>query len=112
MVTRYKKDVYKPKAYMNVTVDYSEMEPTSLKKALSNSTCLDSMRTKYNALLKNKTQVLVPPLSKRTIIVSYWIFHVKKLAFGLLDKRKSRVVAQGYKQVFGFDFLKPLVLYI
>lgn len=64
------------------------------------------MKAKFNDLIKNITWVWVNPPFNRTIIGSKWIFHVKKLASSLLEKKKPRVVAQGYKQVPGFDFLE------
>lgn len=102
MVIIFKKDVFKPKAYMNVSFTKS----LSVKQTFSNVKWFESIKTKFHALIKNKAWVLVLPPFNRTIIGSKQVFHVKKLSPSLLDKRKSRVVVQGHKQVPSFDFSK------
>lgn len=82
---------------MSVTIDSSRKEPTFVKQTLSSPKWLDSINIEYNALLLSKTRVMVPQYSNRTTIGSKWIFCIKKLASGSLEKRKPIVVAQGYK---------------
>jgi hypothetical protein len=37
---------------------------------------------------------------------SKWVFKVKRLVDGSIDKFKARLVAQGFTQCLGFDFAK------
>lgn len=86
MVTRSKKGVFKPKAYMSLSTNCFEKEPLSVKHALTSSEWFDCMKIKLNSLLRNKTWVLVPPPFNITIIGSKCIFHVKTLPYDVLDK--------------------------
>lgn len=68
------------------------------------------MKSKFDALVKDKTWILFSPPNDRKIIDNKWAFRVKELADGQLDKLKARVVAKGCLQVTGFDFFfKPSI---
>jgi hypothetical protein len=65
------------------------------------------------------TWKLVPPLQKRKIIKSKWVFKIKHLPNLTIQKLKARLAAMGYSQVHGLDYqeifaptlcLKPLCL--
>lgn len=103
IVIRDKLGIYKPKSYMSYIVNCTEKKTTSIKQTLACFTLFESMQQEFNALSKNKTWVLIPQPNNRIVIGSRWIFNVRKLPSGMLDKRKSRVGAQVYKQVPSFD---------
>lgn len=56
--------------------------------------------------LKVKHGFLLHPFLIEKLLKVNGFFCVKRLSSGQLDKHKSRVVAQGYKQVLHFDFSK------
>lgn len=66
----------------------------------------------FDALITKDTWTLVPPPTKTKIIRNRWIFHVKKLPNGMLDKRKSMIMAKGYDQSPWFDFLETFSLVV
>ena len=63
------------------------------------------MGLEYDALLRNNTWDLVPSHPKQTIVHSKWIFRTKVKANGTLDRYKARIVAKGFQQTLGVDFL-------
>jgi hypothetical protein len=63
------------------------------------------MEDEHAALLRNNTWTLVPPPSGRNIIGSRWVFKLKHKADGSIDKYKARLVAQGFTQRYGLDYL-------
>jgi hypothetical protein len=75
-----------------------------LGEALGDQNWRNAMNVEYDALMKNKTWHLVPPLKGRNVIDCKWVWKVKRKAYGTLDKYKARLVAEGYKQRFGIDY--------
>lgn len=56
----------------------------------------------------NNTWTSIPRHYNKKIIGSKWVYRVKKLVNGLIEKLKSLVLVKGYDQILGFDFLKIL----
>ena len=63
-----------------------------------------AMQEEYQSIKDNHTWELVPRPSHRKVIGVKWIFKVKFLADGSLDKYKARLVAKGYAQKEGIDY--------
>jgi Reverse transcriptase (RNA-dependent DNA polymerase) len=57
-----------------------------------------------DALTRNNTWQLVPPLSGAHIIGCKWIFKVKKRVDGTIHRYKVRLVAKDYTQEQGLDY--------
>ncbi|KAK1626254.1 hypothetical protein QYE76_000569 [Lolium multiflorum] len=57
-----------------------------------------AMEEEFQALQKNNTWRLVPPVSGVNVIDSKWVFKVKKHADGSIERYKARLVAKGFKQ--------------
>ena len=62
------------------------------------------MEQEFQALRRNDTRRLVPPVSTVNIIDSKWVFEVKKHADGFIERYKARLVAKGFKQQYGLDY--------
>jgi hypothetical protein len=62
------------------------------------------MLDEYNALMRNKTWTLVPPIFGHNIIDYKWVYKVKYKADGTVDWHKARLVAKGFKQHLGIDY--------
>jgi histone deacetylase 1/2 len=63
------------------------------------------MEDEHSALLRNGTWTLVPTPPGRNIIGSRWVFKTKHKADGSVDKFKARLVAQGFTQCYGINYL-------
>ena len=84
-------------------------EPTSFQQAVTGPDQvhwkrairaeLDSMRDR-DVFLPTKL-----PIGQRTIDAK-WVFKIKRKADGTIDKYKARLVARGFKQKFGIDYLE------
>lgn len=88
------------------------IEPTTSKQSLVDPLWKTSMHLEFDALVKKNTWTLVQALWNIKIIDARWIFKLKKLPNGQLDKRKSRLVAKGYDQRHGFDFTEKFSLVV
>ena len=103
MVTRSKAGIFKPKSYLAVT---QELEPTSVKVALSDPRWKQAMQAEFDALQINETWELVPKETTQKIIGNKWVFRVKYNPDGSISKHKARLVAKGFHQTPGVDFFE------
>ena len=62
------------------------------------------MHSEYDALLRNETWHLVPPLPSQNVIDCKWVYKVKQKSDGTVDRYKARLVAKGFKQRYGLDY--------
>ncbi|XP_022032461.1 uncharacterized mitochondrial protein AtMg00810-like [Helianthus annuus] len=61
------------------------------------------MNTEFNALIKNKTWVLVPRQPHMHVLRSMWLFRHKFRSDGTLERYKARLVCDGSNQQIGVD---------
>ena len=62
------------------------------------------MVSEYNSLIKNKTWELIDLPADRDPINTKWVYKVKYLADGSIDRYKARFVAKGFSQQEGIDY--------
>ena len=103
MVTRAKPGIFKPKTYLTATQD---IEPTSVKAALTDQKWYMAMTEEFHALKKNETWTLVPAELATKIVGNKWAFRVKYNPNGSISKYKIRLVAKGFHQTYGVDFFE------
>ena len=107
MATRSMHGIFKPKRPFNLAASVSQLTPSPLPKnpklALSDPNWKSAMQDEYDALIKNKTWVLVPRPSNVNIIRSMWIFRHKMKSDGSFERHKARLVGDGRSQKAGVD---------
>ncbi|KAH9785453.1 retrovirus-related pol polyprotein from transposon RE1 [Citrus sinensis] len=105
MLTRAKSGVFKPKflAYSSVL---GEPEPATVSQALSDSKWKAAMQAEYDALMENKTWILVPASQATKIVGCKWVFRIKYNVDGSVSKYKARLVAKGFHQTPGIDYFE------
>lgn len=62
------------------------------------------MYDEINAQIRNGTSELVFPTDDMNIVGCKWVFTLKYLPNGQLDRYKARLVAKGFHQRYGLDF--------
>ncbi|KAI5340566.1 hypothetical protein L3X38_019840 [Prunus dulcis] len=77
-----------------------------LHNALSNLKWIDAMNIEIDALNKNKTWDLVPLPREKKVVGCRWVFTLKHKADGSIDNYKARLIAKGYTQTYGVDYLE------
>lgn len=107
MITRAKHGIFKPK-YKPCLVSTVELpfEPPSIVVALQSPQWKNAMQSEYQAPVDNGAWTLVPYTPDMKVISNKWIFKVKTNADGSLDKLKARLVARGFEQFAGVDYLE------
>ena len=62
------------------------------------------MVEEYDSIVKNSAWDIVPSLVGKSVVGSRWIYKVKKVVDGSVEKYKARFVAQGFSQIEGIDY--------
>ena len=72
------------------------------------------MTDEYMSLIQNGTWELVDPPADQQPIETKWIYKIKRLPDGSIDRFKARLVVKGFKQQFGVNFFEtyaPVIRY-
>lgn len=62
------------------------------------------MVVEFHALLRNGTWNLVPPKPTMNIVGCKWVYRIKRLADGSIERYKARLFAKGFHQQHGIDY--------
>lgn len=109
MVTRRKNQISKPNPkYNNSTTLSSNVpaEPTTVTQALKDKIWRGSMSTEMDAFACNGTFTLVPRNPNTNVVGCRWLYKNKFHPNGTRRCAKSRLVAKGYNQEFGRDYVE------
>ena len=79
-------------------------EPKGFKSAAKHPGRIAAMDEEIQALHKNHTWDLVPKPPNKNVVGSKWVFRIKYLFDGTMDRLKARLVAKGFTQQPGLDF--------
>ncbi|KAE9036216.1 hypothetical protein PR001_g8936 [Phytophthora rubi] len=60
----------------------------------------------YDALVLNNTWELVPRKKGIKVLKNRWIFRIKYLANGEVERYKARLVIKGFMQQYGVDYIE------
>ncbi|GJU72493.1 putative ribonuclease H-like domain-containing protein [Tanacetum coccineum] len=83
-----------------------DIEPTSIAKALSDSSWVEAMQEELLQFKLQQVWILMDlPFGKRSIGTK-WVFRNKKDKRGIVIRNKARFVAQGHRQEEGIDYDK------
>ena len=91
---------HKCKETSTAAVDGSVDEPSTYADAITSKDRLhwkQAMDEEYNSLITNKTWILVPEPKNNRIIDNKWVYKVKYLPDGTIDRFKARLVVRGFK---------------
>lgn len=62
------------------------------------------MQDEFNALLRNSTCSLLPYHPSMNVVLSKWVFKLKRRADGSIERDKALLVAKGFTQEYGIDY--------
>ena len=82
----------------------SDVLPTITEEALRDPKWKRAMKEEISALNKNETwEKCELPRGKKTVGCR-WVYTIKYLTDGTIERYKARLVAQGYTQTYGVDY--------
>jgi hypothetical protein len=91
-------------SYMALMCDLLEEEPTFFEEAIQRKEWADSMTEEYQSIIKNKVWEIVPRPKSKDVVSSKWLFKIKHVFDGSIEKYKERFVAHGFSQKEGIDY--------
>ncbi|GJR02261.1 ribonuclease H-like domain-containing protein [Tanacetum coccineum] len=85
-------------------------EPTNYLEAIKNPNWIESMNNEIEALNRNETWTICDLPPGRKAVGSKWLWKIKYKSIGDIERYKARVVAKGFSQREGFDYLETFSL--
>ncbi|KAL1223769.1 Retrovirus-related Pol polyprotein from transposon RE2 [Cardamine amara subsp. amara] len=81
-------------------------EPQTFDQAMNEKEWREAMKEKIQMIEKNGTWEMVKKPKEKNIISVKWIYRLKTNANGDPIKHKARLVARGFTQEYGVDYLE------
>ncbi|RVX14783.1 Retrovirus-related Pol polyprotein from transposon TNT 1-94 [Vitis vinifera] len=77
---------------------------TSVEEAMNDPRLVQAMKEEMEALLKNKTWILVSLPKGQKTVGCKWVFSIKYKVDGTVERYKARLVAKGFTQTYEVDY--------
>jgi hypothetical protein len=112
------RDVKKPKpfsSYITLMCDLLEKEPTFFEETIQKKEWAEAMTKEYQSIIKNDVWEIVLRPNSKDMVSSRWLFKIKHVVDGSIEKYKARFVAHGFSQKEGIDYeetFTPVARYI
>ena len=84
--------------------DLIDREPSNFQEASKQQVWHDAMVEEYASIMKNDVWEVVPRPEGKSVVTSRWLYKIKHVADGSIEKYKACFVAQGFSQVEGVDY--------
>ena len=101
---RQQPDWYSPGLTLLLTEQQDLSSVAEAKSSPDKVKWAEAMEREMESLRSNKVWELVEPPPNRRVIGSKWVFKRKVDADGVVERYKTRLVAQGCTQKFGLDY--------
>jgi hypothetical protein len=104
---RTMRQVKKPKPFsscMDLMCDLLEKNPTFFEEAIQKKEWADALTKEYQSIINNYVWEIVPRPKSKDVVSSKWLFKIKHVVDGSLEKYKARFVARGFSQKEGIDY--------
>ena len=83
----------------------TSIEPSSYAEASKHDCWIKAMHAELQAFQQNQTWILTQLPRHKMTIGCRWVYKIKHNADGTIERYKTRLIAKGYTQMEGLDFL-------
>jgi hypothetical protein len=90
--------------YVAMVTDITESEPSSYEEATTQQVWREAMVEEYASIMQNDVWEVVPRPDETLVISSKWLYKIKYVADGSIEKYKARFVAREFSQREGVDY--------
>ena len=80
-------------SYVALLCDIIDVEPSSYEKTTKKKEWKDVMIKEYQSIMKNDVWDVVSRLERKSVVTSKWIYKIKHVADGSIEKYKAIFVA-------------------
>ena len=84
--------------------DLVDQEPTSYEEAAQKKEWVEAMTEEYQSIMKNGVWDTIPKPENKSLVSSKWIYKIKHVADGSIEKYKEIFVAIGFSQKEGVNY--------
>jgi hypothetical protein len=91
-------------SYIVMVSSIRKSEPSTFEEATGRQVWRDAMMEEYNSIMKNDVWEVVPRPKGKSVVTSKWLYKLKHVADGSIEKYKARFVARGFLQVEGINY--------
>lgn len=94
--------------FANLTTIEAEEDPKTYKEAMKRNDrdkWLIAMQEEIDSLKKNQVWELVDR-PRQNVVTNKWVLKIKRKPDGTVDRYKARLVARGFSQVYGIDYME------
>jgi hypothetical protein len=91
-------------SYVALMSNIIDSEPSSFEEATGQQVWKDAMMEEYQSIMKNDVWDIVLRPEGKFVVTSKWIYKIKHVADGSIEKYKARFVARGFSQKEGVDY--------
>jgi hypothetical protein len=83
--------------YMALMSNITNSEPSNFQEATNQQVWWgDAMEVEYTSIMKNDIWDIVPRSEEKLVVTSRWLYKIKHVANGSIEKFKARFVARGF----------------
>jgi hypothetical protein len=97
-------------SYIAMMSSIRESKPSTFEEVVGRQVWRDAMMEEYSSIMKNDVWEIVPRPEGKSMVTSRWLYKLKYVANGSIEKYKVRFVARGFSQVEGVDYNETFTL--
>jgi hypothetical protein len=79
-------------------------EPTTFEETVKKEQWKEAMAEEHQSIMRNEVWEIVPRPKEKSVVTSKWVYKIKHVVDGSVDKYKARFVARGFSQKEGEDY--------
>ena len=91
-------------SYVDLMCDVVDQEPNSYEEAAQKKEWVEAMMEEYQSVMKNDVCDILPKPENKSVVSSKWIYKIKHVADGSIEKYKAIFVARGFSQKQKIDY--------
>jgi hypothetical protein len=97
-------------SYIALMCNLLDEELTCFEEDIQRKEWADAMTKEYQSIIKNDVWEIVPRPKSKDVVSSKWLFKIKHVVDGSIEKYKARFVARGFSQKEGIDYEETFAL--